>query len=123
MPKIRIKTVGHKRPKLAERLTVGLDEVARYFRGEPTGVKAVWPVLTPALMAIQQLIQARKRAGLSIPEVASASGLTVARIKRLETGAIKNPTVEALTRYALAVGLELRMSLEPTDPNRLVTTK
>lgn len=123
MPKVKVKKTKEKRPPLAERLMEGLDEVARFFRGEPNGVKATWVELTPTQLAVRELIDARTEAGMSIPDVAAASGLTAAWIKRLETGRISSPTVDALSKYARAVGRELRMSLKPAAPKRAAASK
>lgn len=113
----------NKGTRMGREILTGLDEVLRYFRGEPNGVKATWVELTPTQLAIRELIDARKEAGMSIPDVAAASGLTAAWIRRLETARINSPTVDALSKYARAVGRELRMSLQPTGPKRSAASK
>ena len=76
--------------RVGREILAGLDEILRYFRGEPNGVKATWVELTPTQLAIRELIDARKEAGMSIPDVAAASGLTAAWVRRLETGRINS---------------------------------
>jgi len=88
-----------------------LDEVIRYFKGEPNNVQVIRVKLTPAILAIRELLAARKAAGLTTADVAAASGLSVATITRLEKGRMKNPTVDVLERYARAVGRELHLSV------------
>lgn len=100
-----------RRPPLAERLERSLDEVIRYFKGEPNNVRVVRVKLTPAILAIRELLAARKQAGMTTADVAAAAGLSVATITRLEKGRMKNPTVDVLERYARAVGRELRLSV------------
>lgn len=124
MGKVKSKPKGKaKGTRMGREILAGLDEILRYFRGEPNGVKATWVELTPTQLAIRELIDARKEAGMSIPDVAAASGLTAAWIRRLETARVTNPTVDALSKYARAVGRELRMSLEPGKAERPAASK
>jgi ribosome-binding protein aMBF1 (putative translation factor) len=62
--------------------------------------------------ALQALRGERERAGLSITDVASRSGLDRAVISRLETGKQDNPTATTLMRYAAAIGKRLLWTYE-----------
>jgi ribosome-binding protein aMBF1 (putative translation factor) len=100
--------------RMGAEIIEAMEEMLRYFRGEPNGVKVTRVKLTPTILAIRELIDARKAAGMSKAEVAAAAGLSAAWVGRLEHGQVKAPTVDALARYARAVGRELRLSVEPT---------
>lgn len=119
MPKVKTKPNGkpqqERRPPLGQRLAEGLDEVIRYFKGEPNNVQVIRVKLTPAILAIRELLAARKAAGLSVAEVAAKAGLSVATVSRLEKGRVKRPTVDVLERYARAVGRELRLSVSAAE--------
>jgi transcriptional regulator with XRE-family HTH domain len=54
----------------------------------------------------------RERMGLSLTDVSERSGLTRAAISRLENGWNLNLTLETLYRYAEAVGVDLRLTLD-----------
>jgi hypothetical protein len=59
---------------------------------------------------IAELKAAREAAGLSIPQVAERTGLTVGMLEQLEAGTATNPTWRTLGLYAAAVGRKLRLS-------------
>ena len=98
---------------MGRRLIEAMEEIHRFLNGEKTNVKVTRVKLTPAILAIRELLSARRQAGLTTADVAAASGLTAATITRLEKGRVKTPTVDALERYARAVGRELHLSLSP----------
>lgn len=50
---------------------------------------------------------------ISIPELAKLTGYSSAYISRLETGAHKNPTLEALEKIAGALGVSVHYLLNP----------
>src|SRR5262245_41600976 len=54
----------------------------------------------------------REGKGLSLTDASERSGLTRAAISRLENGWNLNPTLETLFRYAEALGVNLRMSVD-----------
>jgi DNA-binding XRE family transcriptional regulator len=60
--------------------------------------------LKEALLALKTK---RRRAGLSLAQVARRARIDKAAISRLENGLQPNPTVDTLYRYAAAVGAEL----------------
>jgi hypothetical protein len=60
--------------------------------------------------AVDALTKARLDAGLSLSQVAARGGLDKATLSRLEAGQQVNPTVDTLSRYALALGRGLVLS-------------
>jgi DNA-binding XRE family transcriptional regulator len=71
--------------------------------------------------AVDTLQKARRNAGLSLSQVAARSGLDKATLSRLEAGQHVNPTLDTLSRYALALGRGLGLSfplLERTPTHR-----
>lgn len=62
---------------------------------------------------VEVLRQERERKGLSLTEVAERSGLTRAMLSKLENGRNPNPTLDTLARYALAMDMELKLSVDP----------
>lgn len=115
MPRVKSKSkranASKSGTRLGRRLIEAMEEIERFLEGEPNGVKVTRVKLTPAILAIRELLAARKAAGLTTAEVAATAGLSVATVSRLEKGRVKNPTVDVLERYARAVGRELRLSV------------
>jgi transcriptional regulator with XRE-family HTH domain len=67
----------------------------------------------------RELREARGAAGLSQREVGSAVAMSHSQVSRIELGRLANPTIEQLSRLAVAVGLELSVRLYPAgDPVR-----
>ena len=60
--------------------------------------------------AVDALKKARRNAGLSLSQVAARGGLDKATLSRLEAGQHVNPTLDTLSRYALALGRGLVLS-------------
>lgn len=60
--------------------------------------------------------EARLRAGLTQAELAERVGTTQSSIARWESGATR-PPLETVRRIVEACGLELRIGLEPRDPD------
>lgn len=56
---------------------------------------------------LHDLKHEREKAGLSLTDVANRTGMDKAAISRLENGHQQNPTVETLSRYAMAIGKQL----------------
>src|SRR5437588_10686862 len=59
---------------------------------------------------IRQLKEAREAAGITLAELSARSGLAVETLSRLETGALTNPTWKTLGVYAMALGLQPRLT-------------
>ncbi len=66
------------------------------------------------LSALGRIKRERDRRGLTLADVAEASGLDKGMLSRLENGKFLNPTMPTLWRYALAVGVELRLEMHVT---------
>jgi transcriptional regulator with XRE-family HTH domain len=68
-----------------------------------------------ALDRLQELLRQQKAAreakGLSLSDLTELTGMDRSALSKLETGQRPNPTVEALVRYAEAVGKRLVVSL------------
>jgi transcriptional regulator with XRE-family HTH domain len=56
---------------------------------------------------VHTLRRERERQGLRLADVAERSDLDEASLSRLETGALINPTIDTLWRYAYALGKDL----------------
>jgi ribosome-binding protein aMBF1 (putative translation factor) len=54
----------------------------------------------------------REARGLSLSDLAERTGIDKAALSRLENGQQVNPTLQTLSRYARALGLRLRLSVE-----------
>lgn len=63
-----------------------------------------------AWQAVDALKKARLDAGLSLSQVAARGGLDKGTLSRLEAGQHLNPTLDTLSRYALALGRGLAVS-------------
>jgi DNA-binding XRE family transcriptional regulator len=62
---------------------------------------------------LDALRRERERKGLSLTDVAKRSGLTRAMISKLENGRNPNPTLDTLARYALALDMQVKLSVDP----------
>lgn len=74
------------------------------------GFKAAWDELEEEYVALNELLQARKQAGLTQEEVASRMGTTKSAVSRLETSIRSNthsPSFATLRKYAHACGKRL----------------
>jgi len=60
----------------------------------------------------------REKAGLTLAEVASKSGIAEETLCRLETGAATNPTWKTLGDYASAVGMRLELNAVPVSDSQ-----
>jgi transcriptional regulator with XRE-family HTH domain len=70
-------------------------------------------------LGVEQAVKAaRERRGLTLEEVAEASGIHKTSLRRLETGKLANPTVDMLLRYAAAVGCRLTWGVEPISAGK-----
>ncbi|WP_017326383.1 helix-turn-helix domain-containing protein [Synechococcus sp. PCC 7336] len=77
-------------------------------------VKAEYDALEPEFSLLRQMLEARKRAGLSQSDVAARMGTQATAITRLESSLSSgkhSPSIATLQRYARAVGCELEIKL------------
>jgi transcriptional regulator with XRE-family HTH domain len=89
-------------------------EFARELLKDPA-VKAEYDALEAEFALFDELLRARRRAGLTQAEVARRMGTKTPAIARLErtNGKRPSPTVHTLQRYAQAVGCTLEIRLRP----------
>jgi DNA-binding Xre family transcriptional regulator len=82
-----------------------LDEVIELVENEvpPKPVSA-------ARIALAKLRNARQQRGLTLEQLAKATGMTKTNLSRLETGS-ENVTVKTLERYAEGLGAKLQISV------------
>ena len=85
-----------------------LDEVIELVENEvsPKPVSA-------ARVALAKLRNARQQRGLTLEQLAKATGMTKTNLSRLETGS-ENVTVKTLERYAEGLGAKLQISVLET---------
>jgi len=77
-------------------------------------VKAEYEKLKPEFMLFDELLRARKAAGLTQAEIAERMGTKTPAIARLESGGGSNkhsPSIATLRKYAEAVGCDLEIKL------------
>ena len=53
---------------------------------------------------------------MSLTDVSERSAMTRAAISKLENGWNLNPTLDTLYRYATAIGANLKLTVEETEP-------
>lgn len=78
--------------------------------------KAEYDALEPEFALIKEMLQARKRAGLTQADVAKRMGTKAPAIARLESPISRSqhsPGIGTLRKYAHAVGCELVIHLKP----------
>ncbi len=81
-----------------------------------TAVKAEYNALTEEFSLLDELLRARRNAGLTQAEVAKRMGTKTPAIARLESGGGRkghSPSVATLRKYAEAVGCRLEIRLMP----------
>ena len=82
-------------------------------------VRAEYDALKPEFALFEELLRARKRAGLTQAEVAERMDTKPPAVARLESGggsARHSPSVATLRRYAEAVGCHLEIRLVVQEP-------
>ncbi|NTW54013.1 MAG: helix-turn-helix transcriptional regulator [Chlorobaculum sp.] len=72
-----------------------------------------YEALEPKYALIRELLEARKKSGMTQEAVASKIGTTKSAISRLEGGSQHSPSIATLRKYAEAVGCDLVIKLEP----------
>lgn len=80
----------------------------------PRGARVLWIEVPVKLAAKLCLRWARQDAGLTQAELAKRAGLSQPAVARLESPD-HNPTLDTLERVAQALGVRLRISLEPRE--------
>ena len=83
-------------------------------------VKAEYDAQAEEFAFLDELLKARRRAGLTQAEVAARMGAKTPAVERLEAGGGSrghSPSVAALRKYAHAVGCTLDIRLRPCERN------
>ena len=84
---------------------------------EKPAVKAEYDAQAEEFALLDELLEARKQAGLTQAEVAERMGTKTPAVARLEAGGGSmrhSPTVSTLRKYAQAVGCRLEIRLRPS---------
>jgi predicted transcriptional regulator len=79
-------------------------------------VKAEYDAQAEEFLLLDELLRARRRAGLTQGEVAARMGTKTPAVARLEAGGGKqghSPSLATLRKYARAVGCRLEVRLRP----------
>lgn len=76
-------------------------------------VKAEYDALEDEFSLLNQMLSARKAAGLSQADVARKMGTKQAAVARIENTGKNSPSLNTLRRYAQAVGCSLEVRLIP----------
>jgi predicted transcriptional regulator len=88
---------------------------ARKMLKQPA-VKAEYDALAEEFALLDELLKARREAGLTQAEVAARMGTKTPAVARLEAGGGSqrhSPSVATLRKYAVAVGCRLEIRLQP----------
>lgn len=91
------------------------DEMTTRMLKNPA-VKAEYDALDEEFVLLDELLRARRRAGLTQAEVAERMGTRTPAVARLEGGGGSkrhSPSVATLRKYAHAVGCRLEIKLRP----------
>jgi DNA-binding XRE family transcriptional regulator len=113
--------------------TLTSEEKARYAKmakrieeefppGQPVNLKPkpTQPATLGDYFGLRSLVAglraARQAAGLSLTDIQHATGIDRTAISRLENAEHANPTINTLTRYARAVGREIKLQLVESEP-------
>ncbi len=84
-------------------------------------VKTAYDALADEFGLLDELLRARKRAGLTQADVAARMGTQTPAVARLESGGGRkrhSPSLGTLRKYAAAVGCDLEIRLRPRKATR-----
>jgi transcriptional regulator with XRE-family HTH domain len=93
---------------------IPVEESFAAWRKDPQYVKT-YDALEDECSLAAATIQARAHAGLTQEQLAERMHTTQAVIARLESGGRAKPSTRTLERLAVATGMRLRISFEPTS--------
>ena len=91
------------------------EELVKKALSRP-GVKAEYDALKDEFALFDEVLKARKRAGLTQAEIAARMGTKAPAVARIEAGGGSkrhSPSISTLRRYAEAVGCKLKIELVP----------
>src|SRR3954471_22399015 len=87
-------------------------------------VKAEYDAQAEEFALLDELLRARRKAGLTQAEVAARMGTKTPAVARLEAGGGSrrhSPSVATLRKYARAVGCRVEIRLKPSEPDESTT--
>ena len=88
--------------------------------------KAEYDALEEEYQLLREMLQARKRAGLTQKDVAERMGTKAPAVARLEASGTRekhSPSISTLRKYAHAVGCRLEIHLKPFSKKNLHATR
>ncbi|MCK9362964.1 MAG: helix-turn-helix transcriptional regulator [Syntrophales bacterium] len=91
------------------------DEMVAYWMKDPK-FKAEYDALEEEFALFDEVLKARKRAGLTQVEIAARMGTKAPAVARIEAGGGSkhhSPSIVTLRRYAEAVGCKLKIEFVP----------
>ena len=91
------------------------DEMVAEWMNDPE-FKAEYDALDEEFALLDEVLKARKRAGLTQAEIAARMGTKAPAVARIESGGGSkrhSPSIATLRRYAAAVGCKLKIELVP----------
>jgi hypothetical protein len=106
------RTVSEAERSRLRQLRAQLDDEKDEIIAEARRHKAAHDAAIARLREVMQLLRAeRTRQGLSLADVQARTGIARSALSRLESDADANPTLATITRYAEALGKDLRILL------------
>ena len=103
-----------------EPVPVDLETEHRRWMKRP-GFREAYEALEDEYAALDELLRARARAGMTQADVAERMGVAQSSVARLESSAGSRkhaPSLATLRRYADAVGCEVHITLKPAKPTK-----
>ncbi len=97
------------------------DQLVKKMLKRPA-VKAAYAAQADEFALLDEMLRARRRAGLTQAEVAKRMGTMTPAVARLESGGGRqrhSPSLLTLRKYAQAVGCRLEIRLRPIKGRRL----
>ena len=76
--------------------------------------KKEWDALEPEFQIIRAIIEGREARHMTQADLAAATGINQANIRRLEN-ATANPSLRTLKRLAAGLGMKLKLEFVPID--------
>lgn len=97
------------------------NELVKRLLRKPA-VRAAYAAQGEEFALLDEMLKARRRAGLTQADVAAQMGTQTPAVARLEAGGGSNrhsPTVATLRKYAKAVGCDLEIRLRPAKMRKM----
>ena len=84
----------------------------------PSAVRARVDELLAGMTLEQDLVRLREARGLTQVQLAKRAGLSQPMIAKMESGKVKNYELKTLARLAVALGAQVRVTLEPVGKGK-----